>query len=114
MHHFKREGKISQVNVFEIIRQATAVFSMLIYVEIEKEPNVIKIDDPITVVGDIHGQFYDLMNIIEIGGSPDHKRYLFLGDYIDRGSFSVETVLTLYAIKVTLSSTNRLITQRPL
>eukprot|EP00826_Nyctotherus_ovalis_P029685 TRINITY_DN2353_c0_g3_i1.p3 TRINITY_DN2353_c0_g3~~TRINITY_DN2353_c0_g3_i1.p3 ORF type:complete len:106 (+),score=14.74 TRINITY_DN2353_c0_g3_i1:335-652(+) len=104
MHHFKREGKISQVNVFEIIRQATAIFSNRIHVMVEKEPNVIKMDDPITVVGDIHGQFYDLVKIIEIGGTPDQKRYLFLGDYIDRGSFSVETVLTLYAIKARFHS----------
>jgi serine/threonine-protein phosphatase 2B catalytic subunit len=109
MHHFKREGKISQVNAFEIIRHATAIFSSLIHVMIEKEPNVIKMDDPVTVVGDIHGQFYDLVRIIEIGGNPNKKKYLFLGDYIDRGSFSVETVLTLYALKVllTLSSIDK-------
>lgn len=70
---------------------------------LEKEPNIVKIDDPITVVGDIHGQFYDLAKIIEIGGNPDMKKYIFLGDYIDRGSFSVETVLTLYAMKVCIT-----------
>jgi len=71
------------------------------YIRVEKEPNVICIDDPITVVGDIHGQFYDLDKIFEIGGDPNTRKYLFLGDYIDRGSFSLETILTLFAIKVT-------------
>lgn len=67
---------------------------------IEKEPNVLSIEDPITVVGDIHGQFYDLIKILDVGGDPETKKYIFLGDYIDRGSFSVEVVLTLYSLKV--------------
>ncbi len=105
MHHFKREGRLSKEHVLDIIKQATLIYSMLFppktqYEKLESEPNVLTIDDPITVVGDIHGQFYDLFKILEIGGDPEHKKYIFLGDYIDRGSFSVETVLTLYAIKV--------------
>ena len=61
---------------------------------------MLTVDDPISVVGDIHGQFYDLVKILHIGGDPSTEKYLFLGDYIDRGSFSVEVVLTLYSLKV--------------
>ncbi|BFZ58941.1 Putative serine/threonine protein phosphatase [Savitreella phatthalungensis] len=65
-----------------------------------EESNVVKICAPVTVVGDIHGQFYDLLEIFKIGGYSPATNYLFLGDYVDRGLFSVETISLLVCLKL--------------
>jgi len=64
------------------------------------ESNVQLIKSPVTVVGDVHGQFYDLVELFKIGGACPDTNYLFLGDYVDRGSFSVETISLLACLKL--------------
>mmetsp|Transcript_6313 Transcript_6313/g.26141 ORF Transcript_6313/g.26141 Transcript_6313/m.26141 type:complete len:313 (-) Transcript_6313:220-1158(-) len=66
---------------------------------LSKEENVVPVRAPITVVGDIHGQFADLVELFQIGGRAPETNYLFLGDYVDRGYDSVETVCTVIAMK---------------
>eukprot|EP01027_Heterolobosea_sp_BB2_P015502 GEZU01022174.1.p1 GENE.GEZU01022174.1~~GEZU01022174.1.p1 ORF type:complete len:378 (-),score=89.60 GEZU01022174.1:86-1219(-) len=90
--HFIKEGRLSDKDAIKIINQAAAIF--------KKEPNLLYLNDPITVCGDIHGQYYDLLKLFEIGGDPLDSQYLFLGDYVDRGYFSTEATLYLLAYKI--------------
>jgi len=67
---------------------------------LKEEPNVYKIDAPVTICGDIHGQFFDLLELFKVGGECPDTNYLFMGDFVDRGFNSVESVLLLIALKV--------------
>ncbi|GIQ89582.1 hypothetical protein KIPB_012086, partial [Kipferlia bialata] len=66
----------------------------------QEEPNVVKVPAPVTVIGDIHGQFHDLLELFSIAGCAPHTNMLFLGDYVDRGYYSVECVTLLLVLKV--------------
>ena len=66
-----------------------------------EESNVQPVTSPCTVVGDLHGQFFDLLNMLDsVGGWPPHTSYVFLGDFVDRGHNSVETLSLLLALKL--------------
>eukprot|EP00891_Asterochloris_glomerata_P004506 jgi/Astpho2/4506/Aster-00103 len=65
-----------------------------------EESNVQRVDAPVTICGDIHGQFYDLMELFKVGGDCPQTNYLFMGDFVDRGFYSVETLLLLLCLKV--------------
>ena len=63
------------------------------------EPSLMDVKSPCIVVGDIHGQILDLYRILRFFGMPNSQRYVFLGDIVDRGEFSIETLVVVYLLK---------------
>ena len=59
-----------------------------------------------TVCGDVHGQYHDVVELFKIGGRSPNTNYLFMGDYVDRGYYSVETVSLMVTLKVCLQGDN--------
>ena len=94
---FQMEGKLNKKDIFVIVKNFIAT--------VKKEPNLIYIDDPVTIVGDIHGQYYDLLKVLEVGGKPEDTKYCFLGDIVDRGLFSTECIILLLSLKLNYPST---------
>ena len=85
-------GTLSESSVSSLCALAKSI--------LHKEENVARVNSPVTICGDIHGQFYDLQELFRIGGECPDSNYLFTGDYVDRGYYSLETVTLLVALKV--------------
>eukprot|EP00063_Salmo_salar_P027635 XP_014002470.1 PREDICTED: serine/threonine-protein phosphatase 5-like isoform X2 [Salmo salar] len=99
MECFKDQKKLHRKCAYQILIQVKELLSKL--------PSLIEITlketEKITICGDTHGQFYDLINIFELNGLPSETNpYLFNGDFVDRGSFSLEVILTLFGFKLLL------------
>ncbi|KAI5179804.1 serine/threonine-protein phosphatase 2A catalytic subunit [Nematocida sp. AWRm80] len=83
---------LSEEEVKELCEMGKSVFS--------QEPTLIPLKAPITICGDVHGQFFDLLELFKVGGFPPETPYLFMGDYVDRGYHSVETLSLLLCLKI--------------
>ncbi|CAB3409385.1 unnamed protein product [Caenorhabditis bovis] len=83
---------ITEDEIADLIAETTECFM--------KQSMMLEVVAPVTLVGDIHGQFGDLIRLFKNVGFPPDVNYLFLGDYIDRGQFSIETIIFLMALKL--------------
>jgi serine/threonine-protein phosphatase 5 len=97
MQRFKDQKLVAKRYIVSILQQ---VFLLL-----KEVPSLMRLSVPpsgvFTVCGDTHGQFYDVLHIFELNGLPSPENpYLFNGDFVDRGSFSFEVVMTLLTLKV--------------
>ncbi|KAJ3129797.1 type 1 serine/threonine-protein phosphatase catalytic subunit glc7 [Physocladia obscura] len=91
----KRPGKYVSLEEYEIhylCRQSRSIFL--------NQSALLELTAPLKICGDIHGQYYDLLRLFEYGGFPPDANYLFLGDYVDRGKHSLETICLLLAYKI--------------
>lgn len=109
MTEFKEERRIARSHVLRILLEVKAI--------LEKDPSLVHISVPeeapeddgvgtskeghVIIWGDIHGQYYDMLNILEKTGMPKKgRKMVFNGDFVDRGSFSCEVVITLFVMKI--------------
>lgn len=94
---YRNQNKLHRKYAYKILLDVKSWFMA--------QPSLVDItipeDSKFTICGDIHGQFYDLLNIFELNGLPSETNpYLFNGDFVDRGSFSVECIFTLFGFKL--------------
>ncbi|CAO3592191.1 unnamed protein product [Absidia cylindrospora] len=83
------------LNVMEVDSICHAAMDILL-----QQPTLLELSPPVKIVGDTHGQYSDLIRLFQMSGHPPSSNYLFLGDYVDRGKQSLETMLLLLCYKI--------------
>ena len=92
-----KEVKLEYNEITWLCEEVTKIFL--------NQPVCLYLETPLNVCGDIHGQYSDLIRLFEKGGYPPDVNYLFLGDYVDRGEQSIETICLLFCFKIKYSNT---------
>lgn len=87
-----KQVQLSETEIRQLCINARQIFL--------SQPTLLKLRAPVRIGGDVHGQYQDLLRLFESGGYPPHANYLFLGDYVDRGKQSLETICLLLAYKI--------------
>lgn len=87
-----RQVNLHESDIIMLCRMSREIFL--------SESMLLEVSAPIKICGDIHGQFLDLLMLFDYGQYPPNSKYLFLGDYVDRGSQSLETICLLLAYKI--------------
>ena len=85
-------GAFSKPLMRELLNQAKKLF--------KQDSNLVRAEGNVVIIGDIHGQFFDLVKMLDLVGKIGDLNFVFLGDYVDRGMFAFEVVATLYALKL--------------
>jgi len=89
-----KPGKLVQVSEGQLKALCTATREVFL-----SKSALLELEAPLKICGDIHGQYHDLLRLFEYGGFPPESNYLFLGDYVDRGKQSLETITLMFAYK---------------
>jgi serine/threonine-protein phosphatase PP1 catalytic subunit len=90
-----KPGKLVQVAESQLKALCAAAREVFL-----SQSSLLELEAPVNLCGDIHGQYHDLLRMFEYGGFPPETNYLFLGDYVDRGKQSLETITLMFAFKV--------------
>ncbi|KEG06564.1 serine/threonine-protein phosphatase PP1 [Trypanosoma grayi] len=90
-------SEITEAEVRHLVIESRVLFM--------SQPMLIEIAAPVRICGDVHGQYSDLLRLFNLGGYPPESNYLFLGDYVDRGEQSLETICLLLAYKLRFPET---------
>eukprot|EP00931_Biecheleriopsis_adriatica_P009424 TRINITY_DN1104_c0_g3_i1.p1 TRINITY_DN1104_c0_g3~~TRINITY_DN1104_c0_g3_i1.p1 ORF type:complete len:303 (-),score=77.43 TRINITY_DN1104_c0_g3_i1:96-1004(-) len=89
-----KPGKLVQISEAQVKALCTSVRDVFL-----SQSALLELEAPLKICGDVHGQYHDLLRLFEYGSFPPESNYLFLGDYVDRGKQSLETIILLFAYK---------------